>query len=59
MNERDNALADGMLDGPTEAAGIELRPFTLGSLQAARKLDLRMFAEEISDEEMEPGQEER
>ena len=48
-----------MLDGPTEAAGIDLRPFTLGSLQAARKLGLKMFAEEISEEEMEPGQEER
>ena len=58
MNERDNALADGMLDGPKEVAGIELRPFTLGSLQAARKLGLRMFAEELSDDELEPGQEE-
>ena len=47
-----------MLDGPKEVAGIELRPFTLGSLQAARKLGLRMFAEELSDDELEPGQEE-
>ena len=59
MSERSEALADGMLDGPKEVAGIELRPFTLGSLQAARKLGLRMFAEDPSDEEIEPGQEER
>ncbi len=48
-----------MLDGAKEVAGITLRPFTLGSLQAARKLGLQLFSDEVIEGELETGQEER
>lgn len=51
---REDQLADGMLDGPKTVGGLQLRPFSFGTLQVARKLNLRMFAEEA--EELSDGQ---
>lgn len=43
MNERESALADGMLEEARTIAGISMRPFSLGSLQLAILLGLTLF----------------
>lgn len=55
-DDRQEALADSMLEDGATIGAIRLRPFTFGSMQAARKLGLATFLgseEEVSDERAE------